>query len=56
MLCPSLMLEPTYLPYFCGMKKEPHMFHLGLSLIEIIKKMIIVTIQVKLYDGDKNRA
>ena len=37
MLCPNLMLEPTYLPYFSGMKKETHMFHLGLSLIEIIK-------------------
>ena len=20
------MLEPTYLPYFCGMKKETHMY------------------------------
>ena len=26
MLCLNLMLEPTYLPYFCGMKKEKHMY------------------------------
>ena len=51
MLCLNLMLEPSYLPYFCGMKKETHMY----SLIEITKEMIIIMIQVILYDGDKNR-
>ena len=53
MLCLNLMLEPIYLPYFCGMKKETHMY-LFKPIIEIIK-MIIITIQVILYDGYKNR-
>ena len=48
MLCLSLMLEPTYLPYFLWHEKGKTCIHLGLSLIEIIKKYI-------LYDGDKNK-
>ena len=37
-LCLNLMLEPTYLTYFCGMKKETHMYSLRPIIIEIIKK------------------
>ena len=47
------MLEPIYLPYFCGMKKETHMYSFR-PIIEIIK-MIMITIQVIFYDGYNNR-
>ena len=49
MLCLNLMLEPIYLPYFCGMKKETHMYSFR-PIIEIIYR-IIIWIQVILYDG-----
>ena len=52
MICLNLMLEPTC-PNFWH-EKGNTCFLLGLSLIEIIKQMIILTIQVILYDGDKN--
>ena len=49
------MLEPTYLPYFYGMKKETHMYSFRPIIIWDNKKMIIIPIQVILYDGDKNK-
>ena len=53
MLCLNSLLEPIYLLYFCGMKKETHMYSFK-PIIEIMK-MIIITIQVILYDGYNNR-